>query len=42
MALSMCEMWSNGIKIAYFSKESQKIAQWLIPQISACDTFELH
>ena len=27
MALNMCEMWFNGIKIAFFSKKLQKIAQ---------------
>ena len=26
---NMCEMWSNGIKIAFFSKKLQKIAQQL-------------
>ena len=26
MALNMCEMWFNGIKIAFFSKKLQKIA----------------
>ena len=29
MALNMCEMWFNGIKIAFFSKKFQKIAQQL-------------
>ena len=29
MALNMCEMWFNGIKIAFFSKKLQKIAQQL-------------
>ena len=29
MALNMCEMWINGIKIAFFSKKLQKIAQQL-------------
>ena len=29
MALNMCEMWFNGIKIALFSKKLQKIAQQL-------------
>ena len=43
MALNTCEMWSNGIKIAFFSKKLQKIAQWLglRSQTSVCDTFEL-
>ena len=26
MALNMCKMWFNGIKIAFFSKKLQKIA----------------
>ena len=29
MALNTCEMWSNGIKIAFFSKKLLKIAQRL-------------
>ena len=29
MVLNTCEMWSNGIKIASFSKKFQKIAQRL-------------
>ena len=29
MALNMCEMWSNGIKIAYYSKKFQKLTQRL-------------
>ena len=29
IALNTCELWSNGIKIAIFSKNVQKIAQWL-------------
>ena len=29
MALNMCEMWFNGIKVAFFSKKFQKIAQQL-------------
>ena len=29
MALNTCEMWFNGIKIAFFSKKLQKIAQRL-------------
>ena len=29
MALNMCKMWFNGIKIAFFSKKLQKIAQQL-------------
>ena len=29
MALNMCEVWFNGIKIAFFSKKLQKIAQQL-------------
>ena len=27
MALNMCEVWFNGIKIAFFTKKLQKIAQ---------------
>ena len=27
MALNMCKVWFNGIKIAFFSKKLQKIAQ---------------
>ena len=34
MDLNMCEMWFNGIKIAFFSKKLQKIAQQLDPQSS--------
>ena len=29
MALNICKMWFNGIKIAFFSKNLQKIAQQL-------------
>ena len=29
MALNTCEMWSNGIKIAFFSKKLRKIARRL-------------
>ena len=29
MALDTCEMWSNGIKIAFFSKKLRKIVQRL-------------
>ena len=29
VVLNTCEMWSNGIKIAFFSKKFQKIAQRL-------------
>ena len=29
MALNTCKMWFNGIKIAFFSKKLQKIAQRL-------------
>ena len=29
MALNMCEMWFNGIKLALFSKKLQKIAKQL-------------
>ena len=29
MALNMCEMWFNGINIAFFSKKLQKIVQQL-------------
>ena len=50
MALNMCEMWFNGIEIAFFSKKLQKIVQQLgalppDPQSlrpPVCDTFELH
>ena len=43
MALNTCETWSNGIKIAFFSKTLRKIAQRLRlrPQTPICDTFEL-
>ena len=34
MALNMCEMWSNGIKIAFFSQKLQKIAQQLGASLS--------
>ena len=42
MALNTCEMWSNGIKIAFFSKNVQKLhSGWgLPPQTPVCDTFE--
>ena len=42
MALNMCEMWSNRIKIAFFFKNLQKIANsWgQSPQTPVCDTFE--
>ena len=30
MAMNTCKMWSNGIKIAFFSKKLQKIAQRLV------------
>ena len=52
MALNICEMWFNGIKIAFFSKKLQKIAQQLgasasgrwgpTPRPPDSDTFELH
>ena len=43
MALNICEMWFNGIKIAFFSKKLQKIAQAAgAPRPPACDMFELH
>ena len=29
MVLNMCEVWFNGIKIAFFTKKLQKIAQQL-------------
>ena len=29
MALNTCEMWSNGIKVAFFSKKLEKIVQQL-------------
>ena len=34
MALNMCKVWFNGIKIAFFSKKLQKFAQQLgaLPQ----------
>ena len=40
----MCKVWFNGIKIAFFTKKLQKIAQQLgaSPQTPVCDTFELH
>ena len=51
MALNACEMWTSGIKIAFFSKKLQKLAQrqtpiasrgWgLRPHNPACVTFEL-
>ena len=30
MALNTCEMWSNGVKIAFHFKNLQQIAQWKI------------
>ena len=45
MALNMCEMWFNGIKVVIFSKKLQKIGQQLgasPPEPTICDTFELH
>ena len=44
MALNMCEMWFNGIKIAFFPKNYKKSPNsWgLRPQTPVCDTFELH
>ena len=40
----MCKVWFNGIKIAFFTKKLQKIAQQLgaSPPVPVCDTFELH
>ena len=38
MALNMCEMWSNGIEIAFF----QKLTKSLLAAGHVCDTFELH
>ena len=29
MALNTCKMWSNDIKLAFFSKKLRKIARWL-------------
>ena len=46
MALNTCKMWSNGIKIVFFSKNLQKSPSgWgLRPQTpiatGGCDTFE--
>ena len=42
MALNTCEMWSIGIKIAFFQKNLQKSPSgWgLRPQTPVCDTFE--
>ena len=52
-AMNTCEMWSNGIKIAFFAKKLRKIAQrlgtspiasggrGLRPQTPVCVTFEL-
>ena len=44
MAVNTCEMRSNGIKIAFFSKSLQKSLPsggWeLHPQTPVCDTFE--
>ena len=42
MALNSCEMWSNVIKIAFFSKNLQKSPSgWgLCPQTPVSDTFE--
>ena len=44
MVLNMCEVWFNGIKIAFFSKKLQKNTNGLglRPQTPVCDTFELH
>ena len=54
MTLNTCEVWFNGIKIAFFPQNFQKIAQQpgasppdqqsLRPrhQTPVCDTFELH
>ena len=39
MALNTWKMSSNGIEIAYFFKNLQKIAQRLAP---VCDTFGSH
>ena len=44
MALNTCEMWFNGIKIAFFIKKLQKIAQRLgasAPETGR-GTLELH
>ena len=52
MVLNTCEMWSNGIKMAFFFQKLIKIAQRLGalppdphiafggPQTPLCDTFE--
>ena len=45
MALNMCEMLFNGIKIAFFSKKITKnrpTAGDFAPRPPVCDTFELH
>ena len=48
MALNTCKMRFNSIKIVFFSKKLQKIAQrrWGLhthtPKASVGDTFELH
>ena len=43
ISFNICEMWSNGIKIAIFSKKLQKTAQRLGASSPdhVCDTFEL-
>ena len=43
MALNACEMWSNGIKVSFFSKKITKnrpAAGGFAPT-PVCDTFEL-
>ena len=42
MALNMCELWSNGIKLISFVKKIKKIAQrlWTSPQTSVYNTLE--
>ena len=44
MALNICELWPNGIKIASFPKNYEKLAQrlGLRLQTPICDTFQLH
>ena len=44
IALNMCEMWFNGIKIAFFPKNYKKSPNsgGLRHQTPVCDTFELH
>ena len=42
MALNMCEMWSKGVKTAFFSKNYEKSPSgWGIRPQTVNDTFEL-